>query len=415
MPISREICVPLQYDRRHTRDTIVPSTSRRRRLAGGIIQEGRFQRVHTCACPVLQVGGDCSRQDIPDFRLPQRASVAPFGSVAIPHLHNSPHTTISSRRQGYQSGGSLGRPGRARHFHVRKKTIVTLLETKKQIAASRLLGLTKDQTHHVMERAVEYGLSRRRHTIMYSHIHIDEKSRRGHDYVSIIYADDGTVLEVVGGRKREDAKRLINKALNPIQQANVLTLTIDMWDNFRDAALELMPQVRICHDPYHLVGHLQDAVDSVRRCEVKGNDILKRSRFLFLKDQENLTAKEQIRFDSIVKTNLEVANAWRIKEEFRDIVKAKSEHARMFILYLMWRQRAKAANIPEITKVIDMFDRHERGILNALKLDKSNGRAERMNGSIQELKTIGRGYRDVERFRIAILFFHGGLKLHRDL
>jgi transposase len=247
------------------------------------------------------------------------------------------------------------------------------------------------------------------------HIHIDEKSRRGHDYVSIIYADDGTVLEVVGGRKREDAKRLINKALNPIQQANVLTLTIDMWDNFRDAALELMPQVRICHDPYHLVGHLQDAVDSVRRREVKGNDILKRSRFLFLKDLENLTAKEQIRFDFIVKTNLEVANAWRIKEEFRDIVKAKSEHAQMFILYLIWRQRAKAAHIPEITKVIDMFDRHERGILNALKLDKSNGRAERMNGSIQELKTIGRGYRDVERFRIAILFFHGGLKLHRDL
>lgn len=267
----------------------------------------------------------------------------------------------------------------------------------------------------MMERAVEYGLSCRRHTIMYNHIHIDEKSRRGHDYVSILYADDGTVLEVVGGRKREDAKKLINKALNPIQQANVLTLTIDMWDNFRDAALELMPQIRICHDPYHLVGHLQDAVDSVRRREVKGNDILKRSRFLFLKDQENLTAKEQIRFDSIVKTNLEVANAWRIKEEFRDIVKAKSEHAQMFILYLMWRQRAKAAHIPEITKVIDMFDRHERGILNALKLDKSNGRAERMNGSIQELKTIGRGYRDVERFRIAILFFHGGLKLHRDL
>ncbi len=72
------------------------------------------------------------------------------------------------------------------------------------------------------------------------------------------------------------------------------------------------------------------------------------------------------------------------------------------------------ADIPEITKVVEMFDRHERGVLNALYMERSNGKAERMNGSIQELQTVGRGYRDVERFRIAVLFFHGGLALHKD-
>ena len=415
MLVNREFFVPLSHDNRYQRDTILSSIARRGRLAGGIIRKGRRQREHICTHLLLEAGSDCSRQAIPCIRLPQGTCVAASGLMAVPHVHCRTYSQVSSGREGCQSGGSLGGLRGASHFHARKKTIITLRETKKQLAASRLLGLTKDQIHHVMERAVEYGLAHRRHTVMYNHIHIDEKSHRGHSYASILYADDGTVLEVEEGRKREDAKRLINKALNPIQQANVLTLTIDMWDNFKDAALELMPQIRICHDPYHLVGHLQKAVDSVRKREVKGNAILKRSKYLFLKDQSNLTDREQIRFDAIVKTNLAVANAWRIKEEFRDIVKAKSEHAQMFILYLMWRQRAKAAHIPEIDKVIEMFDRHERGILNALKLSKSNGRAERMNGSIQELKTIGRGYRDVDRFRIAILFFHGGLKLHRDL
>lgn len=61
-----------------------------------------------------------------------------------------------------------------------------------------------------------------------------------------------------------------------------------------------------------------------------------------------------------------------------------------------------------------MFGRHEKGIINAIVTGRNNGRAERMNGSIQELKTIGRGYKDVNRFRIAILFFHGGLVLHKD-
>ena len=61
-----------------------------------------------------------------------------------------------------------------------------------------------------------------------------------------------------------------------------------------------------------------------------------------------------------------------------------------------------------------MLDRHRKGVVNALYMRRNNGKAERMNGSIQEIQTVGRGYRDVERFRIAVLFFYGGLTLHKD-
>jgi transposase len=49
--------------------------------------------------------------------------------------------------------------------------------------------------------------------------------------------------------------------------------------------------------------------------------------------------------------------------------------------------------------------------INTLTTGANNARAERLNGSIQELKTIGRGYRNTENFRIAILFFHGDLDM----
>ena len=143
-------------------------------------------------------------------------------------------------------------------------------------------------------------------------------------------------------------------------------------------------------------------------------EYLKRTRYLFLKDTARLTDKQQIKFDAIVNANYEVSRAWRIKEDFRDIIKGRLDRAEAFTLYMMWRQRALAANIPEITKVIEMFDRHHKGIINALCMGRNNGKAERMNGSIQELQTVGRGYRDVERFRIAVLFFYGGLTLHKD-
>ena len=84
--------------------------------------------------------------------------------------------------------------------------------------------------------------------------------------------------------------------------------------------------------------------------------------------------------------------------------------AKIFWLGCIWAIHGHSP----LRQVIEMFDRHEKGIITALCMGRNNGKAERMNGSIQELQTVGRGYRDVERFRIAVLFFYGGLTLHKD-
>ena len=63
-------------------------------------------------------------------------------------------------------------------------------------------------------------------------------------------------------------------------------------------------------------------------------------------------------------------------------------------------------------KVVNMFAYHSKGVCNVLFNNLSNGMAERLNGKIQEIKTIGKGYRKFENFRSAILFFNGNLKLH---
>ena len=81
------------------------------------------------------------------------------------------------------------------------------------------------------------------------------------------------------------------------------------------------------------------------------------------------------------------------------------------VKYNRWRTDAKNSNIKEITEVVKMFDRHQKGIINAIQTGANNARAERLNGAIQELKTRGRGYRRTESFRIAILFFNGNLNL----
>lgn len=94
------------------------------------------------------------------------------------------------------------------------------------------------------------------------------------------------------------------------------------------------------HDKFHLVKHLNAAVDTVRRREVKSNEYLKRTRYLFLKDTAKFTDKQQMKFDAIVNANYEVSRAWRIKEDFRDIIRGKLDRGEAFTLYTMWRQRA---------------------------------------------------------------------------
>lgn len=95
-----------------------------------------------------------------------------------------------------------------------------------------------------------------------------------------------------------------------------------------------------------------------------------------------------------------------IKENFRAI-EFKQSREEALSLYENWVRDALEGNIKEITEVVEMFERHREGFINAIETGANNAKAERLNGSIQELKTVRRGYRKTENMRIAILFHYG--------
>ena len=296
-----------------------------------------------------------------------------------------------------------------------KKTIDTLLATKNQSKTASLLRLTFDQVHGVMERAVKRGLSRRDPQRVYAHVSMDEKSyKRGHKYISILYnADDGSVIEIEDGRRKESVDRLCTKSLTPFQRQKVETVCTDMWEPFIKGAIEHFPNAKHCHDMYHCVTYLNKAVDDVRKREVREHGILKKSKYLWLKDQSRYTEREKVRFSELEHMNFEVSQAWKVKELFRDIMHQRyNGDYDAYAYFYDWCHNALQLNIEEINGVVFMFKEHQKSIIQSMVTGANNGKAERMNGSIQEIKTVGRGYRDAERFRVAILFFHGNLDLY---
>ncbi len=115
-------------------------------------------------------------------------------------------------------------------------------------------------------------------------------------------------------------------------------------------------------------------------------------------------------FKVFQEANLGVSVAWRLREDFKAMFNCQS-YAEARKDFDNWVTSVEESGVNEVMKIAQMFQNHLQGVCNALCHPQSNAIAERMNGKIQEIKTIGRGYRKFENFRVAILFFCGGLDL----
>jgi transposase len=249
--------------------------------------------------------------------------------------------------------------------------------------------------------------------VIYKQLSLDEKSfQQGHNYISVLSdPSSGIVIDVVKDRTIKSTKELLNNCLSATQKSNVETVSLDMWKAYNTAVSEVLPKAKKVHDRFHLMKYLNQAVDNVRRREVKKNAVLVNSRFSFLKNRENLTKKQHFKFEEVLRANTAVGYAWGLKESFKSLFGCQDYHE-TFNRYSHWDSFVKWEAIPELSKVATMFSNHINGVCNALVETTSNAMAERLNGKIQLIKTIARGYRTFPNFRSAILFFNGGLDLY---
>jgi len=300
-----------------------------------------------------------------------------------------------------------------RHSYLFESAVISLLKaTRNQTQTAKLMRCSFDLVNRILHSATVRGLARREAGTVFENVSIDEKSfRKGHSYASVLSeAETGCVLEVVEGRTKKASETLLEKAFSEEQRKAVKTISMDLWQAFIGAAREKLPQAQIVHDKFHLIKYLSEAIDKVRRREVKEHIELKESRYALLKNKENLTEKQRIKFAEIRAANFEVSRAWEARETFREVFENASVEE-SHLIFLEWFEAVKASGIKEVIKVAEMFSNHLSGVLNAMTSSLSNAMAERLNGKIQLLKSIGRGYRKFENFRSAILFFYGQLDL----
>lgn len=294
--------------------------------------------------------------------------------------------------------------------------IEVLLSASNKSKAAELLGLSWDEVHHIQEHAVNRGLSRRDLSAT-AHIGMDEKSfLRGQSYVSVLYEiGQSRVLEVVQDRTEEAARTLL-KTLPEEGNARVEAVAVDMWKPFLNAIEAVLPQADIVHDKFHIVSYLTDAVDAVRRQENKALQAeeikdLTGTRYVWLKSPKNWSDKDRATFDALKTQGLKVGRAWSMKEAFLGLWNYTYEgSARNF--FSRWYYWATHSRLKPMIEVAKMFKRHLDNILTYLHYHLTNATAEGMNSKIQSIKSAARGFRNFANYRIAILFYCGGLNVY---
>jgi len=303
-----------------------------------------------------------------------------------------------------------------RHSYLFETSIIKLLQvSKNQTKTASFMNSTFRVVNRIMHISTQRGLLRREMSeLSFNHLSIDEKSfKKNHNYVTVLSDPiSGVVIDVEDKRTKESVRKLLDKSLTHEQQQNVKTISLDMWKAFMSVAKEKLPRAELVHDRFHLVSYLNKSIDQVRKREVKTNEELRNSRYALLKNQVNLTEKQRLKFEAIKLANYEVSKAWQVRENFKDLFNLEADKINAAMLFMKWTQASVHKQIKEVTKVVEMFDNHLSGVVNALVSSFNNAMAERLNGKIQEIKTVGRGYRTFSNFRSAILFFHGGLSLY---
>src|ERR1700694_3926196 len=188
---------------------------------------------------------------------------------------------------------------------------------------ARQYGLNWKSVATIVKRAVEYGLRHRTRPPVHA-IGIDEVSRRkGQVYLTVVYDLERRVLLGVGEDRTEQAvKKFFTEEMGRRRCRTLQVVCMDMWAPYASLVRAHAPHAQILFDRFHIVKHLNEAVDEVRRAEMqrltkKEKVLFKRSRWLLLKNPWNLNGDQKERLSTLVRWNTPIVPAYYLKESFQ--------------------------------------------------------------------------------------------------
>ena len=276
-----------------------------------------------------------------------------------------------------------------------------------------------DDVYRSVKAVVEYGLAHRSLDGVTA-IGVDEiQYRKGHNYLTVVYqinAAKRRLLYVGMGRTVKTLLRFFVQ-FGRERCAKLQFVCSDMWKPYLKVIKKKAVNAKHILDRFHIVQHLGRAVDEVRKREVrdmkaKGFDtgMLAKTKYCFLKNEENLTDRQRERLDNVLQYDLQSVRAYLHKESFRLFWEYKSPYWAQWYLE-KWCARAMRSRIDPIKDFVRMIRRHQPLIMNWFKAKKqfSSGTVEGLNRKINLVTRKSYGFRSYDVLVIALFHTLGKL------
>jgi transposase len=272
---------------------------------------------------------------------------------------------------------------------------------------ARHYGLNWKSVATIVKRAVHYGLKHRVRPPVHV-IGIDEVSRRkGQVYLTVVYDLERRVLLWVGDDRTEEAVRpFFTQEMGKRRCQTLRVVCMDMWAAYAKLVRDHADNAQILFDRFHIVKHLNEAVDAARRelwrqLSSKQRVTFKGTRWLLLKNPWNLNSGQKERLSTLVRWNSPLVRAWYLKESFQLFWGYKQpSRARQHLL--KWMNAAMRSKLEPFKKFVGMLRSHLDGVLAWTKTRLSNGAVEDMNNKIKSISHRSFGFRSAENFIAAI-------------
>ncbi len=196
-------------------------------------------------------------------------------------------------------------------------------------------------------------------------------------------------------------------------------VSIDLWSPYKKLVEELMPNVDVTADRFHVMKQITDELDTARKSEKRAAEKIlnksekerkltriTKSKYSLLKNEKDLTEKQKDKLKSVLEVSPQLSKMHALKEDFRAIFEAKYSWGEGVLKLLDWIHDA----ISFFPKSIGTIQRWFGEIVGYFDNRTTSGVVEGINNKLKLIKRLGYGFRNFENFKLrSLLTWHFGI------
>ena len=275
-----------------------------------------------------------------------------------------------------------------------------------------------EKVFDAVEHVVTYGLEHRK-LGQIDAIGVDEiQYAKGHKYLTLVYQIDLGMIRLlwVGRERTIESFQGFFHVIGDEVASKIVFVCSDMWEPYLKVIRQKCSEALHILDRFHIVAKMNKALDEVRAGESRRMaregyaPVLKKSRWLLLKREENLKNEQRFRLRDLLRYNLKTVRAYLLKESFQQLWDYNSPvWAGKFLD--QWCRQVMRSRIEPMKKIARSMREHRELILNYFRAQKlfSSGVVEGLNNKAKVTMRRSYGFRTFRVLELALYHSLGKL------